>query len=196
MTNSMKNQSCKAAGAILIASAFFCLLSVPAQAQSGTPANSGAVPQANGTAPQAADIPKLEFVFEEIVTLSPPVKVGQTPFGGRQLIPITGGSFAGPKLKGKILSGGWDWQLALPNGCSSIKADYMIQTDDGTVINVLNKGTLCAPTSANRALAITSPSFEAPNGRYDWLNSGAYVGTLELVSGVSNTIRIRFYQVR
>ena len=66
----------------------------------------------------------------------------------------------------------------------------------GTVINVLNKGTLCAPTSANRALAITSPSFEAPNGRYDWLNSGAYVGTLELVSGVSNTIRIRFYQVR
>jgi hypothetical protein len=194
MISSTKNQLCNVAGALLIASAFFCLFIVPAQAQSGAPANSGAVPQANGATPQAADFPRLDFVFEEIVNLSPAVRVGQTPLGGRQFIPITGGTFAGPKLKGKILSGGWDWQLALPNGCSSIKADYMIQTDDGSVINVLNKGTLCAPSSANSALAITSPSFEAPNGRYEWLNNGAYVGTLEMVRGVAGTIRIRFYQ--
>src|SRR5947209_10524116 len=82
--------------------------------------------------------PKLEFVLEELVTLGPSVHPGQTPLGERNIVPITGGTFSGPDLRGKIVPGGWDWQLSTKNGCTAVQANYMIQTDDGQVINVDN----------------------------------------------------------
>jgi hypothetical protein len=36
------------------------------------------------------------------------------------------------------------------------------------------------------------PVFEAPKGPYEWLNSGVFVGTLDMGAG---GVRIRFYQV-
>lgn len=68
--------------------------------------------------------PVLSLVFEEVVTLGEPVTPGNTPLGGRNMIPITGGSFEGPGdgtgIKGTIIPGGWDWQLARADGCLSI----------------------------------------------------------------------------
>ena len=138
--------------------------------------------------------PKLEFVLEELVTLGPSVHPGQTPLGERNIVPITGGTFSGPDLRGKIVPGGWDWQLSTKNGCTAIQADYVIQTDDGQVINVDNRGTLCDASEKHRR-NFTSPRFEAPLGKYDWLNTGAYVGTLEVteVNG-KPAVRIRFYK--
>ena len=136
----------------------------------------------------------MAFVFEELVTLAPAVHPGPTPYGERNLIPITGGTFSGPKIKGKVLPGGWDWQLKTSNGCLRIEASYMIQTDDGAVIHVDNRGKLCGnASSAGRSF--TTPVFEAPLGKYDWLNAGAYVGTLEgaQVDG-KRAVRIRFYR--
>ena len=132
---------------------------------------------------QAADAgqpapPQLKFVFEELVTLDADVHVGETPMGKRNIVPITGGTFYGPGLKGRILPGGWDWQLLNASGCSSISADYMIETDDGVIIHVVNGGTLCPNSQGTKETRLTTPVFEAPKGKYDWLNGGAYVGTL------------------
>ena len=137
---------------------------------------------------------KLEFVLEELVTLGPSMHPGQTPLGERNIVPITGGTFSGPDLRGKIVPGGWDWQLSTKNGCTAIQANYMIQTDDGQVINVDNRGTLC-DASEKHQRNFTSARFEAPLGKYDWLNTGAYVGTLEVteVNG-KPAVRIRFYK--
>lgn len=143
------------------------------------------------------DTPKLEFVYEETVTLGPSVHPGETPWGDRNIIPITGGAFAGPKIKGKILPGGWDWQLASKSGCHQVNADYMIQTDDGVIINVRNKGTFCPTRDEPHARMLTTPAFEAPLGKYAWLNDGAYIGTLQgaTVDG-KPAVRIRFYKAR
>jgi hypothetical protein len=142
------------------------------------------------------DTPHLEFVFEESVTLGASIHPGETPFGERNIVPITGGTFSGPNIRGKVLSGGWDWQLATKSGCHSIQADYMIQADDGAIINVINKGTTCASPGANTRL-ITIPTFEAPLGPHAWLNGGAYVGTLELATlDGKPAVHIRFYQVK
>lgn len=139
--------------------------------------------------------PSLRFVYEEVVTLGPSQPVGETPRGHRNIVPITGGTFAGPRLKGKILPGGWDWQLASPGGCFTIHADYMIQTDDGVIINVRNVGTQCKSTDGKQGALLTSPTFEAPKGKYDWLNGGVYVGTLEVLSNKeAPAVRIRFYK--
>jgi hypothetical protein len=154
------------------------------------------VPAAAQTTPAAAPVsPALEFVFEEIVTIGAGVHVGSTPWGERNIVPITGGTFAGPHIKGKILPGGWDWQLATATKCLRIQADYMIQTEDGAIINVVNKGTLCTGADGKASKGFTTPVFEAPIGPYDWLNGGAYVGTFEgmQVDG-KPTVRIRFFK--
>lgn len=147
-----------------------------------------------------ADLPEpdLEFAFEEIVTLGPGIHVGQTPRGQRHIIPITGGTFKGPAISGTILPGGWDWQLSRADGCTDVEADYMLRTDDGAVINIVNTGSLCPPGPGRpSAPARTQPRFEAPLGKYDWLNTSAFVGTLEVMeSGSVPAVKIRIYRVR
>src|SRR5690349_1453232 len=95
-------------------------------------------------APAAAqEAPSLEFVFEETVTLGEVTVPGATARGERIIIPITGGTFEGPEMKGIVLPGGWDWQLRRADGCTDVEADYFLRTDDGVVINVVNTGVIC-----------------------------------------------------
>jgi hypothetical protein len=139
--------------------------------------------------------PRLEFAFEEIVTLGQAIPVGETPLGRRNIVPITGGTFSGPGIEGTIIAGGWDWQLIRSDGCTEIEADYMIRTDDGVVINVVNVGALCPPEAGAMTPAKTHPRFEAPKGKYDWLNRSAFIGTLEIAPGGRGpAVRIRFYK--
>jgi hypothetical protein len=151
--------------------------------------------QAAPATPSATDAaPTLEFVFEEVVTLDKAVNVGDTPLGHRGYIPITGGTVTGPKFNGKVLPGGWDWQLHLANGCGSLAANYMIQADDGTIVNVSNKGFFCAGSGGK---SLWSPTFEAPIGPYGWLNSGVFVDVLSIAGSPEHpAVRIRFYQAK
>ncbi len=151
--------------------------------------------QAQSAAPVSNDAPRLEFVYEETVTLGSSIHPGATPFGERNIVPITGGTFSGPRLRGKILPGGWDWQLSTKNGCFFLQANYMIQTEDGAIINVDNRGRSCPKDPAHPGPIYTTPVFEAPLGAYEWLNGGAYVGTLDVTTaGGKPAVRIRFYR--
>ena len=147
-----------------------------------------------------ADVPKLQFAFEEIVALGTSIPVGQTALGGRNIVPITGGTFAGPGrdgegIKGTIIPGGWDWQLARADGCLEIKADYMLRTDDGVVINVVNKGVACRDADGKGIPSRTQPVFEAPLGKYQWLGQSGFIGTLDLAGTPEKpAVRIRFYR--
>ena len=60
--------------------------------------------QAQSNVPQ--ETPQLEFVMQLHVTLDQPYSVGEIPNGRRTVIPITGGTFEGPLLKGTIINGG------------------------------------------------------------------------------------------
>jgi hypothetical protein len=154
-------------------------------------------------AAQETPAPEAQFAFEEIVKLGPAVSPGQTPKGGRNIIPIIGGHFEGPGrdgegIKGEIVPGGWDWQLIRADGCIDVEADYFLKTDDGVVINIVNKGALCMPAAgAPPAPVRTHPVFEAPIGKYDWLNKSAFVGTLELADPANGpAVKIRIYRMK
>ena len=151
---------------------------------------------ATSAAAQQDQEPSLEFAFEEVVTLGPAVTVGETARGTRRFIPITGGTVEGPDIRGEILPGGWDWQLDRPDGCTEIEADYFLRTDDGAIINVLNKGLICRPGEGEEPRPVrTHPVFEPPVGRYDWLGKGAFIGTLEMAPpSAGPAVRIRFYR--
>lgn len=147
--------------------------------------------------PSAPVAPHLEFAFEELVTLGKAMSPGKTPYGTRNIIPITGGTFEGPGLKGTIIPGGWDWQLVRADGCIDVHADYMLKTDDGVIINVVNDGALCPPRDGKPGTPVrTSPRFEAPLGKYEWLGQTAFIGTLETAKGPNGepAVRIRFYK--
>ncbi|MEO0031736.1 MAG: hypothetical protein RIS94_1494 [Pseudomonadota bacterium] len=148
------------------------------------------------SAPARAAEPGLEFAFEETVTLDANLPVGPTPLGTRNIVPITGGTFEGPGIRGTVVGGGWDWQLRRADGCLQIKADYMLRTDDGAVINVVNTGVSCRAKDP-QAVVRTHPVFEAPLGKYDWLSQGCFIATLDpatLPDG-RRAVRIRFYRV-
>jgi hypothetical protein len=149
-------------------------------------------PAAIGAAPPAEAMPTIEFAFEERVTLSPAVVLGDTALGHRQYIPITGGVVAGPKLKGQVVPGGWDFQLTYSaSHCTQLSADYFLKADDGTLIHVFNEGLVCpgGPRSFFR------PRLEAPKGAHEWLTQATFVASLE-VEPSGQAVRIRFYQVK
>jgi hypothetical protein len=151
-----------------------------------------------GSAPSPEAIPKLEFVFEERVTISPAVVVGDTALGYRQFIGITGGTVAGPRFKGRVLPGGFDFQLTYKaSDCTLLSASYFIQAEDGTNIHVLNEGMGCP--GGDRP--IFRPKVEAPKGPHEWMTRAAFVATLDLEPPVQkggnvDAVRIRFYQVK
>ncbi|MCR5877400.1 DUF3237 family protein [Phenylobacterium sp. J367] len=144
----------------------------------------------------AAEPPGLRFAFEEIVTLGAEIPVGLTARGRRNIIPITGGTFSGPGLSGTVVPGGWDWQLWRADGCLELRADYMLRTDDGAIINVVNTGTACPGPDGRLGPIRTQPVFEPPLGPYAWLGQAAFVGYLEETRvGQTRAVRIRFYRV-
>ena len=108
------------------------------------------------------------------VTLDNAYVVGETPHGRRQVIPITGGTFEGPLLKGTILSGGADYQLGSADGSrTELEAIYSIRTNDGVNIHVRNRGLICTGESFYFKAA---PQFEAPaDSKYAWLNNAIFV---------------------
>jgi hypothetical protein len=166
-----------------------------------------AEPARLGAEPPAKALPRVEFVFEEHVTLAPAVVQGETDLGQRQYIPITGGTVAGPKLKGEVIPGGWDYQLRRPGGCTSLSADYFLRAADGTIIHVLNEAFSCAANGTNAERTWARPTFEAPKGSaHEWLTRGTFVASIEVDPPSSPVppgeaapltgIRIKFYQIK
>ena len=116
------------------------------------------------------------------IALAPPQELGDTPQGRRRIIGITGGRFWGERLSGRVLPGGADWQLVRADGVTDLDARYTLETADGALIYVRNRGYRHGPAEVLARLARgedvdpalyymrTTPSFETGDARYAWLN--------------------------
>ena len=134
---------------------------------------------AQTTFPKAAT-PEMEYVRQLNVTLGEAYTVGETPSGKRHVIPITGGTFEGPLLRGTIINGGADYQLISADGKrTTLEAIYSIKTDDGENIHVRNQGIIYSGKDASGKDSFyfkAAPKFEAPQeSKYNWLNNAIYV---------------------
>ena len=145
------------------------------------------------------------FAFEARVTVGTPLVIGDSAHGLRRVVPITGGTFEGPRLKGRVVPGGADWQVVRPDGVLAIEAKYTLQTHDGALIMVTNRGMRHGPKDVIDKLASgvavdprqyyfrTSAEFEAPSdGAYGWLNRAVFLGVAERNAGAAI---IRFHEV-
>ena len=79
--------------------------------------------------------------------------LGRTPYGERRIINILGGSVSGPRLTGRILPGGADWQIIRADGAADIKARYTIESDAGALIMVTSEGLRHGPPEVMASLA-------------------------------------------
>jgi hypothetical protein len=148
--------------------------------------------------------PSLRLLYTSSVEVGPPVIVGDTPYGERRIIPIQGGSFEGAKLSGKVLPGGADWQFIRPDGVAELEARYTLQTDDGALIYVLNRGIRSGSKEVMTRLARgekvhpseyyfrTRPIFETGAAKYQWLHRLVTVATGERLS---DEVIITVYEV-
>jgi hypothetical protein len=131
----------------------------------------------------------LQPLFRAEISLAKPQELGDTPLGRRRIIGITGGHFAGERLSGRILPGGADWQVIRADGVADLDARYTLETGDGALIYVRNRGYRHGPAEVLKRLASgenidpslyymrTTPSFETGDARYAWLNRIVCVAT-------------------
>ncbi|NPT42849.1 DUF3237 family protein [Paraburkholderia sp. 1N] len=128
-------------------------------------------------------------LFVMRLDVKPIVVVGATPGPFRRVGIVPSGSFEGDRLSGKVLDGGSDWQAVRSDGSTTLDVRLVLQTDDGStiamsyrgvrhgpveVIERLEKGEVVDPSSYYFRI---NPIFEAPAGRYEWLNRIMAVGT-------------------
>jgi len=148
--------------------------------------------------------PELELIFSATAALDPALVVGATPQGARRVVPIIGGRFEGPKMRGEVLRGGADWQFTRGDGVTELEALYLLRTDDGVLIQVRNRGLRHGPEEVMRRLAAgepvdpneyyfrAAPSFSAPEGKYAWLNRSLFLCT---GARRAAAVELEFYRV-
>jgi hypothetical protein len=138
------------------------------------------------------------------VTLGPPREIGAGRAGRRRIVPIIGGRVEGPGISGRILNLGADWQTIFGDGVAHLDTRYAFETDEGAVIEIINRGLRHGPAEVIAALARgeamppenyymrTHATLETGDPRYEWVNRALFLGTgARLKSAVVMTL----YQV-
>ena len=132
--------------------------------------------------------PRLTRVFRLEATVGEPLDLGDTTQGRRRIVALTGGTFAGPELNGKLLPGASaDWQIVLPDGTALGDIRYTLQTDDGALLYVQSRGVRHGPAEvlarlgrgedvdASEYTFRTSTQIETAPPSLDWLNKGVFI---------------------
>jgi hypothetical protein len=107
---------------------------------------------------------------------SPTQEVGSTPRGSLFIFPVTGGSFEGDRLRGRVLAGGGDWVTARPDGTLELDLRVTLETDDRALIHMTFTG---IRDDTNRYFR-TLPRFETAAPQYAFLNRLLAVGIGEI----------------
>jgi hypothetical protein len=132
--------------------------------------------------------PRLTRVYRLEATLAQPLDLGDISQGHRRIVPLTGGTFTGPEIKGKLLPGASaDWQIVLPDGTALGDIRYTLETDGGDLLYVQSRGVrhgsaeILARLSrgedvdASQYTFRTSTQIETAAPDLDWLNKGVFI---------------------
>ncbi len=135
--------------------------------------------------------PKLEFAFEIAIELSPRLRYGPNIWGlERGFVGVTGGTVSGPMLNGIVMPHtGGDWPTVRASDHTvRFDARYLLQADDGTIIELVNKGVRTGskdvlqrlndyqPVDPSEYYMALTPTFDAPAGPHEWLSTAVFIG--------------------
>jgi hypothetical protein len=132
---------------------------------------------------------RTRYVFTITAHIGGVTSAGDIGTGVRRIIPITGGEVRGKDVNGKVCAFGADFQIVRPNELIELEAKYAIETVDGAVIYVENRGIRFGPVELLQRLKRgepvdpdliyfrTVPKFETGAERYRWLMESLFVGS-------------------
>ena len=116
------------------------------------------------------------------LTTAPTQNIGAGPHGTRVTFPITGGSFEGDRLRGKVRPGGGDWTVKRSDGVIELDLRITLETDDGALVHMTFDGIRHGPPEVIAALGRgelvdparyyfrTAARFETAAPKYAFLN--------------------------
>jgi hypothetical protein len=132
--------------------------------------------------------PSLTRVYRLEATVGEPLELGDIAQGRRRIVLLTGGTFAGPELNGRLLPGSSaDWQTVLPDGTVLVDIRYTLQSGDGNLLYVQSRGVRHGSADVLARLAQgedvdaseytfrTSTQIETAAPALDWLNKGVFI---------------------
>jgi hypothetical protein len=133
--------------------------------------------------------PQLTLVYRLEAVLGEPLDLGEVSQGRRRIVPLTGGTFSGPELDGKLLPGASaDWQIVLADGTALGDIRYTLQTDKGALLYVQSRGVRHGSpevlerlgrgedVDASEYTFRTSTQIETASRELAWLNKGVFIG--------------------
>ena len=171
----------RTAGAVGLGLGAAGALSVDALAlQAGAGAQTGGAPR-----PEAL---KSEFLLDMILETQPAVQLGP-----RTVVGVTGGTFEGPKLRGKVIGPGADWPLAVSPTLRILDVRTILVTDDDQRIYMTYRGVIHTPPAGQgERYWRTVPIFETDSKKYEWLTQSVFVG---VSFAVPQRVSYRIFQI-
>lgn len=148
--------------------------------------------------------PGLRLAFELRAQVGPPTELGQVTHGRRRIVPILGGAFEGSGIRGRIVPGGADWQIVRADGFTELDTRYTLETEQGGLIYVQNRGIRHAPPEVMEKLLSgrevdpaqvyfrTVPVFETAVEELKWLERSVFIGVGERYP---SEVVVRFWKV-
>lgn len=133
--------------------------------------------------------PRLSRFLDLTVEVGVPVEVGEVAGGLRRVIPITGGRCVARDWNARVLPVGADFQLVVGGKVALLEARYVLETDAGDRIYVMNQALRAAPPDVTARLVRgeavdpalvyfrCAPRFEAAAPSLAWLAERVFVGT-------------------
>src|SRR6476646_7935553 len=132
--------------------------------------------------------PRLTQIYRLDAVLGEPLDLGHLSQGHRRIVPLTGGTFAGPELNGTLMPGASaDWQIVLADGTTLGDLRYTLQTDAGALIYVQSRSVRHGPAEVLARLGRgedvdaaeytfrTAMRIESAAPELDWLNKGVFI---------------------
>ncbi len=133
--------------------------------------------------------PRLTHTAAITIRVGDPITIGETGEGLRRVVPILGGTIAGPRISGTILPAGADYQVIRADGYTTLDARYAARLDDGAMIYIVNIGvrfgspeimariTRGEPVDPAEVYFRTTPRFETASPAWQWLTRPLFLAT-------------------
>ena len=96
---------------------------------------------------------RFDYLARFAVEIGELVSLGPAPLGERRVVNILGGTFEGPAMRGEVLAGGADWQIARADGVLDLDARYTLKEQGGGLVRVVSQGYRHGPDEVLAALA-------------------------------------------
>jgi hypothetical protein len=144
-------------------------------------------------------------LFDISISLHPVQDLGATPMGTRRIVPVSGGTFKGDRLKGFVLeNAAADWILVRADGSVQLDVRLTLETDDGALIYMTYRGVRNSSPEVAERLARgdsvdpteyyfrTTPYFETSSEKYAWINN---IVTVAVGERLSSGVKYKVFEI-